>query len=238
MRKIVFASLISMATIAPGSAEIKHAFYAGVGLAAVGANHEAAITHFSFNPPALGPNNYQFAKTTSGADIMLGYTAMFRNFVIGAEIDYLFNRFEKTNTSAANANLFDTQKVESTGGVWGLALRLGYSYFDRLQPYIRLGIENRRFKLTASSLFNGPVLPFVRTISSSAHKTAFTPGVGVDFKVTRNFAVGLEYRYAFFSSITKRGFQVIAAPGAGRVTTFKITPRVSTALLSVKYIWG
>lgn len=237
MRKIVFASLMTMATVSSGLADVKHGFYAGVGVAGVVGNHDATLTYTNILPPNTRRDSYQFSKTTAGANIMVGYMAAFNNLLVGAEADFLFNNFSRTNSVILNAAILETQKVESTGGAWGLALRLGYSLSDRIQPYIRLGIENRSFKLTSMSI-PAVGMPLFATISSSAHKTAFTPGVGVDFKVTKNFALGLEYRYALYSSITKVGFQFIPLAGAGRFTTFKLTPRVSTGLVSVKYIWG
>lgn len=237
MRKGLLVSLMSMAAISSSLAGAKHNVYVGLGAANVIANHNAVTNFVTTNvPTTVQTYSYQFANSTGGLDLILGYMAAINNFTLGVEVDYLFGNLNKTNSILANNNVIsDTQKVESTGGAWGFAIRLGYTCLDRVQPYIRLGIENRRFKITSTATQPG-IVDFISILSSS-RKTGFTPGVGMDFKLNKNLALGLEYRYAFYGAITKSGPAQTIVGAITRTATFKITPRVSTALISLKYVW-
>lgn len=237
MKKVLLASLMTVAMVSSPLASAKHSVYAGLGAANVIANHNAEIAYVTTGGPTIQTRSYQFANSTGGIDVNFGYLANINNFTVSAEIDYLFGNLNKTNSVVANNNVIsDTQKVESTGGAWGFGIRFGYNCVDRILPFIRLGIETRRFKLT--SIATSPSFPTFNSVLSSTRKTAFTPGVGMDFKLNKNLALGLEYRYAFYSSLTTTGPGQTVAGAQIRTATFKITPRVSTALISLKYVWG
>lgn len=231
MKRILITSALIIGTASTVNAGTNHGFYAGAGLTNMIGHHNATLV---YKEPAFAPQtmNYGFSKSNIGGDIMIGYMAMINNFMLGAELDYLFVDVKKTNTINLDAVTSRTSKAETSGGAWGLALRLGYSCFERLVPYIRLGIENRRFKLFHFSTDAG--FPSNLDISSSSRKFAFAPGIGMDLKVNRNFILGLEYRYSYYGSITKTGNN----PRVPRTLSFKLAPRVSTALLSLKYVWG
>jgi opacity protein-like surface antigen len=231
MKKILLASAITIASATSSMAAAKHGFYVGLGLAGLSGHHSSTITYQEPGVP-VETNKFGFSRFAPGADIMIGYMALINTFMIGAEFDYLFGNLNRTNTIDRSPNLVRTSKVDSTGGAWGLAVRLGFNCLDRFMPYIRLGIENRRFKLTHASQNLG--LPDFTEISSAARKTAFAPGIGMDFKVSKNLILGLEYRYAMYGSITKSGTN----PGVPVDVTFKVSPRVSTGLVNLKYVFG
>lgn len=231
MKKILLASAITVATATSSMAAAKHSFYAGLGLAGLTGHHNATLTYASPGV-ATETDNYGFSKYTVGGDIMLGYMGMVNNLMFGLEVDYLFGNVNRTNTISFSPTFGRTIQVRSTSGAWGAGLRLGYSCLERVVPYVRLGVEYRRFKLTHYAQDTG--LPSMTEINSTAGKAAFAPGVGMDFKVNKNLALGLEYRYAFYSSITKTGFN----PNVPRTTTFKLNPRIGTGLITLKYIWG
>jgi outer membrane autotransporter protein len=231
MKKFFLASAIAAVTASSGAATTKHGFYVGAGLAGLNAHHNATITEVEPGP-ATTDYVHGYSKFAPGGDIMLGYTALINTFLLGVEVDYLFGNLNKTNSFSQTNGTSRVTKVESTGGAWGASVRLGFNCLDRIMPYVRLGIENRRFKLTSVSTNIGVASNV--DMASSARKTAFTPGIGVDFKVNKNFALGLEYRYAIYGSITKTGNN----PFVPYPVTFKVTPRIGTALLSLKYVWG
>ena len=237
MRKGLLVSLMSIAAISSSLAGAKHNVYVGLGAANVIGNHNAVTNFVTTNvPPTTQSNSFQSANSTGGLDLLIGYMAALNNFTVGAEVDYLFGNLNKTNSTGFSTGAFtDTQKIESTGGAWGFGIRLGYTCLDRIYPYIRLGIENRRFKITSIATQSG--FSNFTSISTSNRKTAFTPGVGVDFKLNKSLAMGLEYRYAFYSSITQTGPSQTIAGAIVRTATMQVKPRVSTALISLKYIW-
>jgi len=233
MKKILLGCILTLATTSAGLAATKNGFYVGLGIAGLTGHHKANLTYVETGFPTE-TNNFEFSRFSPGTDFMIGYMALIQNFMVGAEIDYLFGNINKTNTFVTSPTASRTIKVDSTGGAWGAAVRLGFNCLDRIMPYIRLGIENRRFKLSHTSQTD-VLAPATNTeISSGANKTAFTPGVGMDFKLNQNFILGLEYRYAMYGSITKSGVNTTLP----NTTTFKLSPRVSTALVSLKWVWG
>ncbi|MBM3633169.1 MAG: porin family protein [Alphaproteobacteria bacterium] len=237
MKKVLLVSLMTMAAVSSTLAGAKHNVYVGLGAANVIGNHNAVITYATNNGGTSRILSNQFANSTGGIDINFGYMAALNNFTLGLEVDYLFGNLNKNNYIVVTGNNFsDRQKVESTSGAWGFGIRLGYSCIDRIHPFVRLGIESRRFKLT--SITDNPAFSSFTGISSSDRKIAFAPGAGMDFNLNKNLALGVEYRYAFYGSITKTGPAQNVGGGLTRTATFKITPRVSTALISLKYIWG
>jgi opacity protein-like surface antigen len=228
MKKILLATALSLAVTTTASlANQKNGFYIGAGVAQLVGHHDATATDGA--GANLTTRTFGFSKATIGADLIVGYSAYINHFLLGVELDYMFGNINKTisvNPPAGQAST--SAKAESTGGAWGGAVRLGYSCNDAFTPYIRLGFENRRFKL-ATTETNAAANTL---ISASGRKTAFAPGVGVDVRLNKNLLLGLEYRYAIYSSITKSA----AAPVPG-ADTLKITPRVSTALVSLKYVF-
>lgn len=226
MKKILLASVLSLATATSTLADTKHGFYLGIGLANLIGHHNANVSTVSPGNATI-TDTYGFSKSTIGGDLLIGYMVMLNNLNLGIEVDYMFGNINKTNgkNTGEGTGIAQTIKADSTGGAWGGAVRVGYQCIDRILPYIRLGLENRRFKLFHNTLNQAT------EISTSARKTAFVPGVGMDFKLNKNVILGLEYRYAIYSSITKSGNNT---PGNSTVT-YKLTPRVSTAMISLKY---
>jgi opacity protein-like surface antigen len=230
MKRILTTTALAIATASSGLAATNHGFYLGAGIGGLVNHHNATVIYTEPGNPTQ-TMDYGFSRASVNGDIMLGYMAMINNFMLGAELDYLFGNINKTNTIILDNNTVRTVKAEATGGAWGLGIRLGYSCLERIVPYIRLGAENRRFKMVHASTNLGQ--PASVEILSGSRKTAFAPGIGMDFKVNKNVVLGLEYRCAFYSAITKEGSNNL--PQSVR---YKLTPRVSTALLSLKYVWG
>ena len=232
-KSFVLATLVATSSLT--SAKAAHGPYVGLGVAGLIAHHDANLRYREggFAPET---NTFGFSKYAPGANILLGYGGMINNFFWGAEVEYMFGNLKKTNASQRDADTLRITKAESTGGAWGAALRVGYRV-DRVTPYLRFGVETRRFKGVHSSSDAGH--PLFDEISRNVRRTGFVPGVGIEFDLQKDpnkkgkFVVGLEYRTALYRSIKFSGY----GPGLGRTVNYKLTPRISTGLITFKYSW-
>lgn len=230
MKKVLLSTVTVLAFSNPTNADTKHGFYVGLGVGVLAGHHDGKITTAIAGAPA-GPSTDQigFTKNALGIDVLVGYVAFIHKFLVGIELDYVFGNINKKNTIGANNTGVVTVKADTKNGALGAALRFGYCCSDHIAPYIRLGLESRRFTLFHNTVSQGN--PIVTEILSSSRKTGFAAGIGIEYKVGKNVLFGGEYRYAAYSSINKSGNN----PGLPSTVEYKVRPRVSTALVSIKY---
>jgi opacity protein-like surface antigen len=217
---------------------MQHHFYVGVGVAGIIGHHNANFKTEATGLPTTH-DRYQFDCARLGGDILIGYAFHYHNWYLGVETDYLLGDLHRTNYLNKGGDPgFPLFTKINTNGAWGAGIRLGYTC-QRTTPYIRVGMEDRRFKIRninlASPAIDHASVP-VSVVSSSKHRVAPTIGAGVDVNLTqstRNTAVlGLEARYAWYSTIHRSGTNAIA----GYNLTLRVKPRVATALLTLKYV--
>ena len=209
-------------------AEVQHRLYIGGGPALMTAHHEATV--YEMSPVGSEIARYGFSKTAPGLNFNLGYIGQTKRMFWGLELDCLLGSLNKTNLIDDTPQATREIKANSGGAVFGAAIRLGPVFLERVMPYIRLGVESRRFKLFhASNDLN--VAPNVN-ISSSKYVLGIAPGLGVDFKLTERASLGAEYRTSFYRVFRKTG----PNPGANSTFDYKISPWVSAVLITLKYL--
>lgn len=228
-KHVLVAGLVVGAMTGVQANSCTHGAYIGAGVGGVIAHHTS--NSFSFTPAAgvAGQTfNPDFNKTTAGIGLLVGYAWKIQSWHLGVEIDYLFaNLKTKFNQTTLNPATNNANAAVNANGAFGAAFRVGY-HWDRFLGYVRLGIENRRFKITANLPINLAIAPN-NTLSASASQTAFAPGIGAQFFLTKNVSTTLEYRTAFYRAINK---SLTTVDGT---TNVKVKPRVSTVFLSVRY---
>ena len=115
-----------------------------------------------------------------------------------------------------------------------LAAKLGW-VVDRMLPFIKLGWDNSLWKVSGTSNFGGALTGSAITTANPVHGSkskrfnAFLWGAGVDFLMTRNFTLGLEY------TGTIAGSQKMIK---NNVNSFSINPQYNKFALTAKYIFS
>lgn len=236
MKKILLIGTLALASTASLADSLFRGAYVGVG---AGAN----IAHYTKNRlsfigtgalVALSQNfNANLNKYAPTFNLLVGYAWKLQGWHFGAEIDYLFGDINTkfTQTGLPNFAPFANNSFVSikSSGAWGAAARVGY-HWDRVLGFIRLGLENRQFKINANALAAGDSTQIARnTLYASINRTAFSPGIGVQVGINKNMSATLEYRIALYRTI-KQEFKTIEG-----TTSLKIDPRVSTFLASFRY---
>lgn len=235
--KNFLAGALILALTAPSFADTTQGAYVGIGAGAVIAHH--ANNRFSWTDgvdadfnQSSNPNLNKYAPTFN---LLAGYAWKIHCWYVGAEVDYLFGsastKFNQTSPSAVGGAFTNKTPFISlkTSGAWGAAMKVGY-HWDRILGFIRLGFENRQFKIRSSIMTAGTPLQIERnTLSASINKTAFAPGVGIQIGINKNMSATLEYRVALYRKISKEH------KTDDGVTNLKIDPRVSTLLISFRY---
>jgi opacity protein-like surface antigen len=126
-----------------------------------------------------------------------GYNWQVGQWVLGLEQDYQFTGLKQTTTFAAPAGLFaagDSLSVK-TDYLAATRARVGMAW-DRALVYAAGGLETGQFDVSSTYVARGaggsPALGF--TDADKLH-FGFNVGAGVDYAVTNNVFIGVEYRY-------------------------------------------
>jgi len=230
MKKLLVSTMAFAALATTDATARNHGPYIGAAVASIVGHHDGTLGN------TAGPivERFGLSKYTVGLDVLLGYAWQFNSFVVGLEFDYLFGN---SNTSyykfASAAGLDDWNMRLHTSGAFGAAFKFGFQCTDRVLAYIRLGLENRRFRVSANVFSLNAAQVAANQISSSTTKTAFAPGLGIQMRLNCALALGLEYREVAFGKITG------SLTSVNGTTTTSVRPRVSTILLSLTYnFWG
>ncbi|MBY0462590.1 MAG: outer membrane beta-barrel protein [Alphaproteobacteria bacterium] len=167
--------------------------------------------------------------------LSIGYLHRFCNFVSG--IDFTAN-WVGSSTSAKSVSTTTANGANIAGSVTArasykirlenslqLAAKLGW-VIDRTLPFIKLGWDNSQWKISGTAVL-GNSSPI--RISKDKRLNAFLWGAGVDFLMTRNFTLGLEY------TGTIAGSKNIIKNDDASVS---LKPQYNKFALTAKYIFG
>ncbi len=167
-----------------------------------------------------------------------GYNWQIGQWVLGLEQDYQFTGLKQTATFAAPSGLFlagDWMAVK-TDYLAATRAKVGMTW-DRALIYAAGGLETGEFDVTSGYVARGaggsPALAF--TDANKLH-FGFNVGAGIDYAVTNNVFVGLEYRYLDLGKETYNlGAFTPAGVGAQTVTnSVGLTASEVTARLNFK----
>lgn len=212
----------------------------------VGANVGGIWGKFDVNPTTT--NNLTGAVGAPGAmsinnssligGFQAGYNWQIGQWVLGLEQDYQFTGLKQTATFAAPAGLFlagDSLAVK-TDYLAATRAKLGMTW-DRALIYAAGGLETGEFDVTSTYVARGaggsPVLGF--TDSNKLH-FGFNVGAGIDYAVTNNVFIGVEYRYLDLGKETYNLGAITPAGGAAQTVSSSVglTASEVTARLNFK----
>jgi outer membrane immunogenic protein len=171
----------------------------------VGASLGGVWGTFDFSPTTT--NNITGAvgapaiASVNNSSVIGGFTAGYNwqigQWVLGLEQDYQFTGLKQTATFAAPTGLFaagDSMAVK-TDYLAATRARIGMTW-DRALVYAAGGLETGRFDVSSTYVARGaggsPAMGF--TDANKIH-FGFNVGAGVDYAVTNNVFIGIEYRY-------------------------------------------
>ena len=161
-------------------------YYVGAHLG--GAHTQFEATDTIFIPPPVGPEILAFqqdgASVTGG--VQAGWQKQWEKFVLGVEFTYGALSFDDTTPSP----LFNGEVVRSAelNNIFTLTGHLGYAD-GRWLAYAKGGFATAHVDVTLRDTVEGTVA------SSSDWATGWTGGVGIDYALTLNLFLGIEYNY-------------------------------------------
>jgi outer membrane immunogenic protein len=171
----------------------------------VGANIGGVWGTFNVSP-ATTNNLTGFVGAPAAMDIndsnliggfQAGYNWQIGQWVLGLEQDYQFTGLKQTATFAAPAGLFlagDSIAVK-TDYLAATRARLGMAW-DRALIYAAGGLETGEFDVSSGYVARGPGgSPALGFTDASKLHFGFNVGAGIDYAVTNNVFIGVEYRY-------------------------------------------
>jgi outer membrane immunogenic protein len=196
----------------------------------------ATTNNLTGNVGAPGVTDIKNSNVIGG--FQAGYNWQIGQWVLGFEQDYQFTGLKQTATFGAPAGLFragDSMAVK-TDYLAATRARLGMAW-DRTLIYAAGGLETGEFDVTSTYVARGaggsPALGF--TDASKFH-FGFNVGAGIDYAVTNNVFIGVEYRYLDLGKETYN-LGVFTPAGAAAQTvssTVNLTASEVTARLNFK----
>jgi opacity protein-like surface antigen len=171
----------------------------------VGANLGGVWGTFDFSPTTT--NNITGAvgapaiASVNNSSVIGGFQAGYNwqvgQWVLGLEQDYQFTGLKQTATFAAPAGLFvagDSMAVK-TDYLAATRARVGMAW-DRALVYAAGGLETGQFDVSSTYMARGPGgSPTMGFTDADKFHFGFNVGAGIDYAVTNNVFIGVEYRY-------------------------------------------
>jgi outer membrane immunogenic protein len=171
----------------------------------VGANVGGIWGKFDVNPATtnnltglvVAPGAMSINNSSVIGGVQAGYNWQIGQWVLGLEQDYQFTGLKQTATFAAPAGLFlggDALAVK-TDYLAATRAKIGMAW-DRTLIYAAGGLETGLFDVSSTYVARGaggsPAVGF--TDANKLH-FGFNVGAGIDYAVTNNVFIGVEYRY-------------------------------------------
>jgi len=202
--------------------------------------------------PAIFPTNnpQSFNSSAVRASIYGGYNRQISKWVVGIEGDIGWADNNRTNagipglesTTVVGAPGLDTSTVKQTWDA-GLRGRVGFLASPSVLFYGTGGVAFAHVEVSAHCGTTFPVgwctaVNVPRTETTSSDRVGWTLGGGVEAKLTSNWLLRGEYRYADFGSLSVTQLQ--GPPSANNVDAYSATVnyRTHTALIGLAYKFG
>jgi opacity protein-like surface antigen len=171
-------------------------FYVGGHLGLGHAQAESTETIFPDDPFNLVGVTYGQSETSVTGGVQAGWQRQFgTKLVVGVEAGFSLLRFDTTEDSPLAAEFPDLlpalRRSVEVGDIFMLTARLGYTD-GRWLAYAKGGLASAEVDVGYRDLSTGA------TTSSGGRETGWTAGVGIDYALTQNLFLGIEYNYVHF----------------------------------------
>ena len=166
-----------------------------------------------------------------------GYNWQIGQWVLGLEQDYQFTGLKQTAAFAAPAGLFlagDSMAVK-TDYLAATRAKLGMAW-DRALFYVAGGLETGEFDVTSTYVARGGGSPTLGFTDANKLHFGFNVGAGIDYAVTNNVFIGVEYRYLDLGKETYNLGAFTPAGAAAQTVSSSVGLKASevTARLNIK----
>jgi outer membrane immunogenic protein len=183
-----------------------------------------------FGPFAAG-GGFQFRNpkpsgVAGGGQI--GYDAQIGNWVLGAvaEFDGLGLKASSTTVTAAASEGLSAQE----NWLWTLRARAGFVPTPNLLVYLSGGVAYGQVNNALNFQFLPPSTSYIA--SSTSTKVGWAAGVGIEYKMTTHWSVGLDGLHFDLGTTTVTGLETAAATGLPvGAASLSVTQRFSADLL-------
>lgn len=168
----------------------------------IGAHVGGAWSDNDWSDVSLTGEPVSFSKSGVIGGVHAGVQHQFGNIVAGVEVTYSGLNLESDTRSVVNPSVVYTSGVRDLFTVSG---RLGIDA-GQWMPYVKAGYANGRIQ---SSGVN-PLIP--DSFSQSNREGGYVLGLGVDFKLSSNLLLGLEYDYVKLNGGGLSGTTAVGIP--------------------------
>ena len=215
-KKIIVAALVGIVGTQTHAAAPHTGFSVG---ANVGVTNVDGKLKRTFTTPADDNSNLGARSPVVGLFLGYGWSPNSYGVYLGGEI---FAQYENTRASREDLNQFLGWKTRlETNNTFGAVAKLGYVCKEALF-YLKAGVASTKMRFN----FTTPDI----NLNKSQRKTGFITGVGIDYAIAKNWALGAEYLYAIYGALKLAG-----TDAGGTNITLNHKPRVSTFNLRLKY---
>jgi len=173
-------------------------FYVGAHLGAAFTEVEATETNFNASVDVVDPDDalivgpliqtYSQSATTVAGGVQVGWQKQWEKIVVGAEFTYTALPFDETTASPVLEGVFRTAEVHNLVTLTG---RLGYAD-GRWLAYTKFGWAGAQVDITLQDTLTK------NSTSSSEFTSGWNFGLGIDYALSHNLFLGVEYNYLYF----------------------------------------
>lgn len=164
--------------------------YVGGNLGLAHTNLEATETVFPDDFLRIDILNYDQSETSITGGVQAGWQKHWGKVVWGVEVGVSLLRFDTATLSPVIDGLSRSAEVRD---IFSLTGRLGYAD-GRWLAYAKGGLVNAEIEIGYSDALTGA------SSSSSNRETGWTAGLGIDYALTPNLFLGIEYNYLHFNA--------------------------------------
>jgi outer membrane immunogenic protein len=171
-------------------------FYAGGQLGLAHTVAESTLVIFPDNPQLFDAFTFGESETSVTGGVQAGWQRQWGKLVAGVELGFNLLRFKSTSDAQVlpgieTAPLASVTRTSEVRDILLLTGRLGYAD-GRWLAYAKGGLANAEVDVAYRDAITG-----FRS-SSSGRETGWTAGLGIDYALTPNLFLGIEYNYIHF----------------------------------------
>ena len=181
-------------------------------------------------PTVVDSSNFGGRSPVFGLFLGYGWVASSPGLYLGGEI---FGQIENVDAkrqdfiNLVGIGLTTTLKSNNT---LGAVAKIGYVCKEALF-FAKFGVTTTKWKFNFANTPNAAGGIGAQSVSTNSRKTGFVMGLGMDYAIAKNWAIGAEFLYTIYGSIKSSvpvNDQAVAA-------SFTYKPKVATTNLRLKY---
>jgi outer membrane immunogenic protein len=182
----------------------------------------------------FSPIGSTFDNSPKGAlgGVQVGFNWQNGVWVFGVEGSFSWGDLNKTSTSPSLSSPTTDNFSSKISNIYTVTGRVGFNNGPWL-PYVKAGFAGADVKTAfMSTRFLGVVA------EASRQHTGWTVGAGLEYLLSPNWSVGLEYNFIDLSTKTHDMPDIVAGVPSGVIQNYAIDPRIQTIMLKINYKFG